>query len=115
MSNYLKYYEIQHTNTDFENLIHYLQDAVKENKLQITKEVVNKIIEITNNQELYEDELEKSYDEGYTEGYKDGKADGEEDGYDDGYTSGHTDGYQEAKEEFENLDTYLQIKTRILS
>lgn len=73
MSNYLKYYEIQHTNTNFENLIHYL------------------------------------------EGYKDGKADGEEYGYDDGYTLGHTDGYQEAKEEFENLDTYWQIKTRILS
>ena len=105
MSNYLNYYEIQHTNTDFENLINYLQDAVKENKHQITKEVVDNIIEITNKQELFEDELEKSYNEGYSEGYKDGKADGKEDGYDDGYTSGHTDGYQEAKKKFENLDT----------
>ena len=72
MSNYLNYYEIQHTNTDFENLIHYLQDAVKENKLKITKEVVDNIIEITNKQELFEAELEKSYDAGYSDGYKDG-------------------------------------------
>ena len=63
MSDYLNYYEIQHPNTDFEKLIHYLQDAVKENKLKITKEVVDTIIEITNKQELFEDELEKSYDE----------------------------------------------------
>ena len=95
MSNYLNYYEIQHTNTDFENLIHYLQDAVKENKLQITKEVVDTIIEITKKQELFEDELEKSYDEGYSEGYKDGKADGEENSYDDGYD----DGYSKAEDQ----------------
>ena len=74
MSDYLEYYEIQHTNTDFEKLINYLQDAVKEKKLKITKEVVDNIIEITNKQKLFEDELEKSYDEGYSEGYKDGKA-----------------------------------------
>lgn len=106
MSNYLKYYEIQHTNTDFEKLIHYLQDAVKENKLKITKEVVDTIIEITNKQELFEDELEKSYDEGYSEGYKDGKADGEEeaseDDYNDGYNEGYSDGYKKAKAEFES-------------
>lgn len=102
MSNYLNYYEIQHTNTDFENLIHYLQDAVKENKLQITKEVVNNIIEITNKQELFEDELEKSYDEGYSEGYKDGKADGEDEAESDGYQDGYSDGYEKAKTEFES-------------
>lgn len=102
MTNYLNYYEIQHTNRDFENLIHYLQDAVKENKLQITKEVVDKIIEITNKQELFEDELEKQYDEGYSDGYKDGKSDGKDEGYDDGYVSGHSDGYDKAKTEFEN-------------
>lgn len=100
MSNYLNYYEIQHTNTDFEKLIHYLQDAVKENKLQITKEVVNGIIEITNKQELFENELEKSYDEGYNEGYKDGKANTEEDSYDEGYL----DGYNKAESEIENPD-----------
>ena len=106
MSDYLNYYEIQHPNTDFEKLIHYLQDAVKENKLKITKEVVDTIIEITNKQELFEDELEKSYDEGYSEGYKDGKADGEEeaseDDYNDGYNKGYSDGYEKAKAEFEN-------------
>lgn len=108
MSKYLNYYEIQHTNTDFENLIHYLQDAVKENKLKITKEVVDNIIEITNKQELFEDELEKSYDEGYSEGYKDGKVDGkedaEEDTYSDGYNEGYSDGYKKAKAEFENIN-----------
>lgn len=106
MSDYLNYYEIQHPNTDFEKLIHYLQDAVKENKLKITKEVVDTIIEITNKQELFEDELEKSYDEGYSEGYKDGKADGEEeaseDDYNDGYNEGYSDGYEKAKAEFES-------------
>lgn len=106
MSDYLNYYEIQHPNTDFEKLIHYLQDAVKENKLKITKEVVDTIIEITNKQELFEDELEKSYDEGYSEDYKDGKADGEEeaseDDYNDGYNEGYSDGYEKAKAEFES-------------
>lgn len=106
MSDYLNYYEIQHTNTDFENLIHYLQDAIKEGNLQIKKEVVDDIIEITNKQKLFEDELEKSYDEGYSEGYKDGKADGEdeaeEDAYSDGYNEGHSDGYEKAKAEFES-------------
>jgi hypothetical protein len=98
MSDYLNYYEIQHTNTDFENLIHYLQDAVKEGNLQIKKEVVDGIIEITNKQELFEDELEKSYDEGYSEGYKDGEDEAESDGYQDGYS----DGYEKAKAEFES-------------
>lgn len=102
MSNYLNYYEIQHTNTDFEKLIHYLQDAVKENKLQITKEVVDNIIEITNKQKLFEDELEKSYDEGYSKGYKDGKADGEYEAESDAYLDGHSDGHEKAKAEFEN-------------
>ena len=108
MSDYLNYYEIQHTNTDFEKLINYLQDAVKENKLKITKEVVDNIIEITNKQELFEDELEKSYDEGYSEGYKDGKADGEENGYDDGYL----DGYSKAEDEIKNPDIEI-IKQKI--
>ena len=104
MSKYLNYYEIQHTNTDFENLIHYLQDAVKENKLKITKEVVDTIIEITNKQELFEDELEKSYDEGYSEGYKNGKADGEDKAESDAYQDGYSDGYEKAKAEFEKPD-----------
>ena len=108
MSNYLNYYEIQHTNTDFENLIHYLQDAVKENKLKITKEVVDNIIEITNKQELFEDELEKSYDEGYSDGYKDGKFDVKEDGYDEGYLAG----YNKAEDEIKNPDLE-QIKQKI--
>lgn len=102
MSDYLKYYEIQHTNTDFEKLINYLQDAVKEKKLKITKEVVDNIIEITNKQKLFEDELEKSYDEGYSEGYKDGKADGEDEAESDAYQDGYSDGYEKAKAEFEN-------------
>lgn len=102
MSDYLNYYEIQHPNTDFEKLIHYLQDAVKENKLKITKEVVDTIIENTNKQELFEDELEKSYDEGYSEGYKDGKADSEDEAESDGYQDGYSDGYEKAKDEFES-------------
>ena len=102
MSDYLNYYEIQHPNTDFEKLIHYLQDAVKENKLKITKEVVDTIIEITNKQELFEDELEKSYDEGYSEDYKDGKADSEDEAESDGYQDGYSDGYEKAKDEFES-------------
>ena len=104
MSDYLKHYEIQHPNTDFENLIHYLQEAVKENKLQITKEVVDNIINITNKQELFEDELEKSYDEGYSKGYKDGKADGEDEAESDAYQDRYSDGYEKAKAEFEKPD-----------
>lgn len=102
MSDYLNYYEIQHLNTDFEKLIHYLQDAVKEGNLQITKEVVDTIIEITNKQKLFEDELEKSYDEGYSEGYKDGKADGEDEAESDAYQDGYSDGYEKAKDEFKS-------------
>lgn len=102
MSDYLNYYEIQHPNTDFEKLINYLQDAIKENKLQITKEVVDNIINITNKQELFEDELEKSYDKGYSEGYKDGKTDGEDEAESDAYQDGYSDGYEKAKAEFES-------------
>ena len=124
MSNYLNYYEIQHTNTDFENLIHYLQDAVKENKLKITKEVVDTIIEITNKQKLFEDDLKKSHEEGYSEGYKDGEFDGKENGYDDGYLDGefdgkengyddgYLDGYSKAKDEIKNPDIEI-IKQKI--
>ena len=100
MSNYLNYYEIQHTDTNFEDLIHYLQDAVKEGNLQITKEVVDTIIEIAKNKELDSDDKERYYDEGYEDGEREGK----EDGYADGYDEGHSDGYKEAKAEFTNLD-----------
>ena len=59
MSNYLNYYEIQHIDNNFEDLIHYLQDAVKENKLQITKEVVDNIIEIVKDKELDSDDKDR--------------------------------------------------------
>ena len=59
MSNYLNYYEIQHLNTNFEDLIHYLQDAVKEGNLQITKEVVDNIIEIAKNKESDSDDKDR--------------------------------------------------------
>lgn len=100
MSNYLNYYEIQHIDNNFEDLIHYLQDAVKENKLQITKEVVDTIIEIVKNKELDSDDKDRYYDEGYEDGEREGK----EDGYADGYDEGHSDGYEEAKAEFSTLD-----------
>lgn len=100
MSNYLNYYEIQHIDNNFEDLIHYLQDAVKENKLQITKEVVDNIIEIVKDKELDSDDKDRYYDEGYEDGEREGK----EDGYADGYNEGHSDGYEEAKAEFSTLD-----------
>ena len=100
MSNYLNYYEIQHLNTDFEDLIHYLQDAVKEGNLQITKEVVDTIIEITKNKELNSDDKDRYYDEGYEDGEKEGKEDGYADGYDDGYL----DGYEKGNEENQEVD-----------
>lgn len=108
MTNYLNYYEIQHLNPDFEKLIHYLQDAVKENKLQITKEVVDRIINIIDNKELFEEQLEKEYDEGFNDGYKDGKSDG----YDNGYSEGHYAGYEEAKQDIQNPNLE-QIKQKI--
>ena len=108
MLNYLNYYEIQHTDANFEDLIHYLQDAVKEGNLQITKEVVDNIIEIAKNKELDRDNKERYYDEGYEDGEREGKADGYADGYDEGYL----DGYEKGKEEIQNPDLE-QIKQKI--
>ena len=108
MSNYLNYYEIQHTDSNFEDLIHYLQDAVKENKLQITKDVVDNIIEIIKNKELNSDDKDRYYDEGYEDGEREDK----EDGYADSYDEGHSDGYEEAKAEIMNPDLD-EIKRKI--
>ena len=99
MSNYLHYYEIQHIDNNFEDLIYYLQDAVKENKLQITKEVVDNIIEIAKNKELDSDDKERYYDEGYEDGEREGKQDGYVDGYDEGYLDGYEKGKEEIKED----------------
>lgn len=99
MSKYLNYYEIQHTDPNFEDLIHYLQDAVKESKLQITKEVVDGIIKIAKNKELDSDDKERYYDEGYEDGEREGKQDGYVDGYDEGYLDGYEKGKEEIKED----------------
>ena len=100
MSNYLNYYEIQHIDNNFEDLIHYLQDAVKENKLQITKEVVDNIIEIAKNKELNSDDKDRYYDEGYEDGEREGKQDGYAERYDERYL----DGYEKGKEEIQKAD-----------
>ena len=100
MTKYLNYYEIQHLNPDFEKLIHYLQDAVKEGNLHITKEAVDGIIENIDYQKVSQDDIDRYYNEGY----EDGEREGNQDGYAEGYDEGYLDGYEKSKEEIQNPD-----------
>lgn len=108
---YLKSFEIQYPDSEFEGLIYLLQDLTTEQNLELTKEGLDRIIQhIDDNfisNESVSCELQNNYDQGYScgyadrkdEGYEDGYDEGENDGYETGYSDGKSDGYRDGKQD----------------
>lgn len=90
---FLKNYEIQHLDRNYEFLINHLQDATQNNELQITKDGLDNLINVLKNNIVLEDEVTEIKDEAREEGHEDGY----EDGYDDGYSQALADN---------NIDNY---------
>lgn len=49
MTNYLEHYQIQHTDTRYEGVISVLQDLTREGHLLLTKEGLDRLFEILDN------------------------------------------------------------------
>lgn len=100
---YLKSFEIQHPDSEFEGLIYLLQDLTTEQNLELTKEGLDRIIQhIDDNfvsNESIDCELQNNYDQGYDRGYADGKDEGYEDGYSEGESNGYNEGYEDGKQD----------------
>lgn len=100
---YLKSFEIQYPNSEFEELIYLLQDLTTEQNLELTKEGLDRIIQhIDDNfisNESIDCELQNNYDQGYDRGYADGKDEGYEDGYSEGEDDGYSKGYEDGKQD----------------
>lgn len=100
---YLKSFEIQHPNPEFEGLIYLLQDLTTEQNLELTKEGLDRIIQhIDDNfvsNESIDCELQNNYDQGYDRGYADGKDEGYDDGYSEGKDEGYDSGYEDGKKD----------------
>ena len=100
---YLKSFEIQHPDSEFEGLIYLLQDLTTEQNLELTKEGLDRIIQhIDDNfvsNESIDCELQNNYDQGYDRGYADGKDEGYEDGYSEGEDNGYSNGYEDGKKD----------------
>lgn len=103
---YLKSFEIQHPNTEFEGLIYLLQDLTTEQNLELTKEGLDRIIQHIDDNFISNEsvgcELQNNYDQGYDRGYADGK----DEGYDSGYEDGKKDGFFDGKEAGYNSGYY---------
>lgn len=100
---YLKSFEIQNPDSEFEGLIYLLQDLTTEQNLELTKEGLDRIIQhIDDNfisNESIDCELQNNYDQGYDRGYADGKDEGYEDGFSEGEDTGYGNGYEKGYED----------------
>ena len=100
---YLKSFEIQYPDSEFEGLIYLLQDLTTEQNLELTKEGLDRIIQhIDDNfvsNESIDCELQNNYDQGYDRGYADGKDEGYDDGYSEGESTGYDNGYADGKKD----------------
>lgn len=84
---FLKNYEIQHLDQNYDFLVRHLQDATQNNELQITKDGLNNLINVLKHNIVLEDEVKEIKDAAREEGHEDGY----EDGYDDGYSQALAD------------------------
>lgn len=100
---YLKSFEIQHPDSEFEGLIYLLQDLTTEQNLKITKEGLDRLIQHIDDNFISNEsigcELQNNYDQGYDRGYADGKDEGYEDGYNEGESNGYEKGYEDGKKD----------------
>lgn len=90
---FLKNYEIQHLNENYDFLIRHLQDATQNNQLQITKDGLDNLIDVLKYNIVLDEQL------------KDIKDEVREEGYDDGYEEGYDRGYDQALAD-NNIDNY---------
>lgn len=84
---FLKNYEIQHLDKNYDFLVRHLQDATQHNQLQITKDGLDNLINILKQNIVLEDDVREIKDAAREEGHEDGY----EDGYDDGYSQALAD------------------------
>lgn len=82
---FLKNYEIQHLDENYDFLIRHLQDATQNNQLQITKNGLDDLINILKHNIVLEEQLKDIKDEvreeGYDRGYDQALADNNIDNY----------------------------------
>lgn len=90
---FLKNYEIQHLDENYDFLIRHLQDATQNNQFQITKDGLDDLINVLKHNIVLEEQL------------KDIKDEVREEGYDDGYEEGYDRGYDQALAD-NNIDNY---------
>lgn len=90
---FLKNYEIQPLDENYDFLIRHLQDATQNNQLQITKNGLDDLINVLKHNIVLEEQL------------KDIKDEVREEGYDDGYEEGYDRGYDQALAD-NNIDNY---------
>ena len=84
---FLKNYEIQHLDRNYDFLVRHLQDATQNNEIQITKDGLDNLINILKQNIVLQDEVKEIKDTAREEGHEDGY----EDGYDDGYSQALAD------------------------
>lgn len=100
---YLKSFEIQYPDSEFEGLIYLLQDLTTEQNLELTKEGLDRIIQHIDDNFISNEsvgcELQNNYDQGYDRGYADGKDEGYEDGFSEGENTGYEKGYEDGKKD----------------
>lgn len=68
---FLKNYEIQHLDENYDFLIRHLQDATQNNQLQITKDGLDDLINVLKHNIVLEEQLKDIKDEVREEGYDD--------------------------------------------
>ena len=90
---FLKNYEIQHPDKNYDFLVRHLQDATQNNELQITKDGLDNLITVLKHNIVLEDDVREIKDAAREEGHEDGY----EDGYDDGYSQALADNNIEDK------------------
>ena len=82
---FLKNYEIQHLDQNYDFLVRHLQDATQNNQLQITKNGLDDLINVLKHNIVLEEQLKDIKDEvreeGYDRGYDQALADNNIDNY----------------------------------
>lgn len=90
---FLKNYEIQHLDENYDFLIRHLQDATQNNQLQITKNGLDDLINVLKHNIVLEEQLKDIKDEVRKEGYDDGYEEGYDRGYDQALADNNIDNY----------------------
>lgn len=69
---FLKNYEIQHLDQNYDFLVRHLQDATQNNELQITKDGLDNLINVLKHKIVLEDDVREIKDAAREEGHEDG-------------------------------------------